>query len=55
MYKLNGVAYAGSTHDSGSCRLGSIPSTPTKKKLGKFPKLPTVKILTDFAVCGLGD
>jgi hypothetical protein len=27
----HGVAYAGSTHDSGSCRLGSIPSTPTKK------------------------
>ena len=28
-----GVEYAGSTHDSGSCRLGSIPSTPTKYNL----------------------
>lgn len=25
-----GVSYTGSTHASGACRLGSIPSTPTR-------------------------
>ena len=39
-----GVSYTGSTHDLGSCRLGSIPSTPTREihmvifKADKFKK-----------------
>ena len=28
---LSGAEYAGSIHPSGGCRLGSIPSAPTKK------------------------
>ena len=35
-FSEGGVSYTGSTHDSGSCRLGSIPSTPTKERSGVF-------------------
>lgn len=35
----DGEEYAGSTHDSGSCRQGSIPCSPTKNKTDKLSVL----------------
>ncbi len=36
MFVKFGVEYDGSTHASGACRLGSIPSTPTKLNFWKW-------------------